>query len=66
MARRSIKCVWTKIEYPILTGSNGPCTRIMKVDPGDITKRYILWDRSDNYDDKVSTQTLQLYDGLCP
>ena len=60
------KRVWTKTEYPILTGSNGACTRIMKVDPGDFSKRCILWDRSDNYDDKVSTRTLRFHVEILP
>ncbi|KAL8655653.1 MAG: hypothetical protein Q9210_000763 [Variospora velana] len=45
------KHVWAKTEKPILTASGGSCTRIIKVDPDDFSKRCILWDREDNYDD---------------
>ncbi|KAL8856630.1 MAG: hypothetical protein Q9178_006786 [Gyalolechia marmorata] len=43
--------VWGRIEYGNLTRSGGECTRIIKVDPEDFSKRCILWDREGNYDD---------------
>lgn len=42
--------VWTKYEKPFLT-SGGKCTRIVKVDPDDFSKKCVFWDK-DNKEDK--------------
>ncbi|KAL8762173.1 MAG: hypothetical protein Q9184_001770 [Pyrenodesmia sp. 2 TL-2023] len=50
------KHVWAKIERPALEVANGACTRIIKVDPDDFSKRYILWDRDGKNSDDVSLE----------
>lgn len=48
------KSVWTKIEKPALTTSDGKCTRIIKVDPDNFDSQCILWDRDGNNDAKLA------------
>ena len=48
------KSVWTKIEKPALTASDGECTRIIKVDPDNLSSQCILWDSAGNNDAKLA------------
>lgn len=47
------KRVWAKFEKPNLIRDEGPCNRIVKVDPDDFTKQCVLWDRGGKADDKL-------------
>lgn len=47
------KKVWTKIEKPALTADGGKCSKIIKVDPDDFSKRCVLWERESKEDNDL-------------